>query len=107
MVHPEHRAVRPTTPEPRDRLTPVYPTTEGLHQQSVRRLVERALAALERETLDDYLAPALASRSLAGAPWPPLREALRYLHAPPRDAATDAAAVGPASRARAASRSKS
>jgi ATP-dependent DNA helicase RecG len=88
MVHPEHRAVRADDAEPGDRLTPVYPTTEGLHQQTVRRLVAQALAVLEREPLDDYLAPALASRALAGAPWPPLAEALRYLHLPPRDAAT-------------------
>jgi ATP-dependent DNA helicase RecG len=88
MVHPEHRAVRPDDAEPSDRLTPVYPTTEGLHQQTVRRLVERALAGLERESLEDYLAPLLASRTLAGDPWPPLAAALRYLHSPPRDAAT-------------------
>jgi ATP-dependent DNA helicase RecG len=86
MVHPEHRAVRAEDDEPGDSLTPVYPTTEGLHQQTVRRLVARAVAALEHEPLDDYLAPALASRKLAGQPWPTLSTALRYLHAPPRDA---------------------
>ena len=88
MVHPEYRAVRADEAEPGDRLTPVYPTTEGLYQQTVRRLVEQALALLEGDALEDYLAPALASRTLAGAPWPPLADALRYLHAPPRDAAT-------------------
>ncbi len=88
MVHPEYRAVRADEAEPGDRLTPVYPTTEGLYQQTVRRLVEQAVALLEGDALDDYLAPALATRTLAGAPWPPLAEALRYLHAPPRDAAT-------------------
>jgi ATP-dependent DNA helicase RecG len=89
MVHPEHRAVRADEASaPSDRLTPVYPTTEGLAQQSVRRIVERALVVMKREQLEDYLAPALAARSLNGNPWPPLREALEYLHAPPRDAAT-------------------
>jgi ATP-dependent DNA helicase RecG len=88
IVHPEHRTVRADDAQPNDRLTPVYPTTEGLYQPTVRRLVEQALAILERETLPDYLAPALASHTLAGASWPPLAEALRYLHAPPRDAAT-------------------
>jgi ATP-dependent DNA helicase RecG len=88
MVHPEHRTVRGDDAEPGDRLTPVYPMTEGLYQQTVRRLVEQALAVLERETLDDHLAPVLASRTLAGSPWPALAQALRYLHAPPRDAAT-------------------
>ena len=88
MVHPEHRAVSDDDAEPGDRLTPVYPTTEGLYQQTVRRLVERAVAGLEGDALDDYLAPALAARRLAGEPWPTLAAALRYLHAPPRDAAT-------------------
>jgi ATP-dependent DNA helicase RecG len=89
MVHPEHRAVRADDAEPGDRLTPIYPTTEGLHQQAVRRLAARALAALEHEPLEDFLAPALPSQTLAGAPWPPLADALRYLHSPPRDAATE------------------
>jgi ATP-dependent DNA helicase RecG len=86
MVHPEHRAVGANEPEPSDRLTPVYPTTEGLYQQTLRNIVARALAALEHETLEDYLAPVLASHSLAGVPWPPLAAALLYLHSPPRDA---------------------
>ena len=100
MVHPEHRAVGPDDTEPSDRLTPVYPTTEGLYQQTVRRLVERALVVLDGEPLDDYLAPELAARTLAGEPWPPLAEALRYLHSPPRDAATALllAGVHPCSR---------
>ncbi|HET7609191.1 MAG TPA: ATP-dependent DNA helicase RecG, partial [Gammaproteobacteria bacterium] len=89
MVHPEHRAVTAEDSEPSDRLTPVYPTTEGLYQQTLRRVVERAVAALEHEKLEDYLAPALKLRSLAGEPWPPLATALAYLHSPPRDAATE------------------
>jgi ATP-dependent DNA helicase RecG len=94
MVHPEHRAVSAEDAEPSDRLTPVYPTTEGLHQQAVRRLVARAVAALEHETPEDYLAPLLGSCSPAGEPWPSLAEALRYLHSPPRDAATEQLLAG-------------
>ena len=88
MVHPEHRAVGADETEPSDRLTPVYPTTEGLRQQTLRGVIARAVAALDHEVLEDCLAPALASRSLAGEPWPSLTDALRYLHAPPRDAPT-------------------
>ena len=88
MIHPEHRVVSADQGEPSDRLTPVYPTTEGLYQQTLRGIVARAVAVLEHETLEDYLAPALASRPLAGEPWPTLTDALRYLHAPPRDAPT-------------------
>jgi ATP-dependent DNA helicase RecG len=95
MIHPEHRVVSAADSEPSDHLTPVYPTTEGLHQQSARRLVARALAALEQETPEDFLAPLLASRAQAGgAPWPSLAESLRYLHAPPRDAATELLLTG-------------
>ncbi len=95
MVHPEHRAVRADDAEPTDRLTPVYPTTEGLHQQSVRRIAERALAALEHEPLEDYLAPALASRTLAGGgAWPSLAEALPCVHSPPRGVATELLLMG-------------
>jgi ATP-dependent DNA helicase RecG len=95
MIHPEHRVASAADSEPSDHLTPVYPTTEGLHQQSARRLVARALAALEQETPEDFLAPLLASRAQAGgAPWPSLAESLRYLHAPPRDAATELLLTG-------------
>jgi ATP-dependent DNA helicase RecG len=95
MVHPEHRVVRAEDTEPADRLTPVYPTTEGLHQQTVRRLVASALAALAHETPQDYLAPLLeGSRVPAGAAWPALTDALQYLHSPPRDAATELLLTG-------------
>ncbi len=94
LVHPEHRVVRADEPEPATSLTPVYPTTEGLHQQTLRRLVERALAVLEEEPLTDHLAPLLAARTTDGAPWPSLAAALTYLHAPPRDAATERLLTG-------------
>ena len=79
-----------TTTPAETTLTPVYPTTEGLYQQALRRLVAGALAALEHQTLEDYLAPALASQSLG-------RRAVavaRCWHSricirPPRDAATE------------------
>jgi ATP-dependent DNA helicase RecG len=94
MVHPEHRGVRADDPEPSDRLTPVYPTTEGLHQQAVRRIVARALAVLEHDAPEDYLAPALAAQGLSGEGWPSLVAALTYLHSPPRDAATASLLAG-------------
>ena len=44
MIHPEYRIVtdRPTRP-PDDRLTPVYPTTEGISQYLLRKLSAEAL----------------------------------------------------------------
>jgi ATP-dependent DNA helicase RecG len=94
LVHPEHRVVRTDEPGPGESLTPIYPTTEGLHQQTLRRLVERALVLLEHEPLTDFLEPLLATRTLDRKPWPTLAEALVYLHTPPRDAATDVLLMG-------------
>jgi ATP-dependent DNA helicase RecG len=94
MIHPEHRVVSDDDAEPADSLTPVYPTTEGLYQQTTRRIVSHAVAALEREPLTDYLAEALSARNNDGEPWPSLGAALTYLHAPPRDAATGQLLLG-------------
>jgi ATP-dependent DNA helicase RecG len=77
IVHPEFTVVEPGAALP-DRLTPVYPTTAGLAQEAVRKLVERALAAhpaLTAETLPERL---VSRRRL----WK-FGDALRFLHAPP------------------------
>jgi len=44
MIHPEYRIVteKPETPQA-DRLTPVYPATEGVSQHLLRKLVDQAL----------------------------------------------------------------
>jgi ATP-dependent DNA helicase RecG len=94
MVHPEHRVVRLDESGPSEELTPVYPATEGLHQQTLRRLVARAVAALDTEPLQDFLYGPLAARRHGDMAWLSLAEALRYLHAPPRDAATSALITG-------------
>ena len=44
IVHPQFKVVAPDTPLP-DRLTPVYPTTAGLSQDTLRKVIARALAA--------------------------------------------------------------
>ncbi len=78
MVHPEYRLVGPDTEPPSDVLTPVYPTTEGLHQQRLRSLAAQALDVLEQAPLTDYLADRLPEDS------PRLAEALKFLHGPPQ-----------------------
>jgi ATP-dependent DNA helicase RecG len=53
MIHPRFRALRGDTPLPAS-LTPVYPTTAGLSQDSLRKLVARALRETDlSETLPD------------------------------------------------------
>src|SRR5690606_38496325 len=51
MVHPRLRVVEPGEGLPAA-LTPVYPTTAGVGQLTLRKLVDRAL---ETEPLDDLL----------------------------------------------------
>ena len=77
MVHPEYKAF-PAVPEaPEPRLTPVYPTTEGLTQARLAGLVAQALAALDAWTPPDLSEWLPADRRID------LRTALRLLHQPP------------------------
>jgi ATP-dependent DNA helicase RecG len=109
MVHPETRALTAAEAAPDTTLTPVYPSTEGLHQALLRRLVARALAVLERQPLVDYLgdlldagrgASAARNRGAAlsdaesDAESPALSAALELLHRPPQDSATTLLATG-------------
>jgi len=81
MVHPEYRDVeRSSAPVLEDRLTPIYPASQGVSQRALRQLTEQALAALA--TLPELL-PAELTRSMA---FPSLASALRYIHRPPPDA---------------------
>ena len=76
MVHPRFVRADSDTPLP-DRLTPVYPTTAGLGQGSLRKLIAKALA--------HPIADTLPSEWLAQMNLPGLDEAVRLLHHPPVD----------------------
>jgi ATP-dependent DNA helicase RecG len=75
MIHPRFHPVDEDAPLPQA-LTPVYPTTAGLGQSTLRRLVARAL---ERGDLSDTL-PADVVVHLG---LPEFSTAVRLLHAPP------------------------
>ena len=82
MVHPKCRIVRAGAPLA-DALTPVYPTTAGLSQESLRKLIRQALAQGENagnlvETLPEAM---LQQYRLNG-----FRESVLFLHQPPPDA---------------------
>ncbi|HEY6967150.1 MAG TPA: ATP-dependent DNA helicase RecG [Burkholderiales bacterium] len=82
MVHPRYRIVPPGAPLPKA-LTPIYPTTAGLSQYQLRKLV---LDALEQTSLDDTLpAPMRERYGLA-----PLAPSVHALHHPQPDADTAA-----------------
>ena len=77
MVHPRYRVVQEHAPVA-DALTPVYPTTAGLGQDELRRLIGRALAGL---ALEDTLPEAM----LEALHLPRFRDAVLLLHRPPPD----------------------
>jgi len=78
MVHPRYRVVREETPLPKT-LTPVYPTTAGLGQVSLRRMIDHAL-------MDTPLDDTLPADLLARLALPAFADSVRFLHAPPADA---------------------
>ena len=75
IIHPRFHVVCEDEPLP-DRLTPVYPTTAGLGQATLRRLIARAL---ERADLTDTLPAA----DLARLSLPDFASAVHLLHTPP------------------------
>jgi ATP-dependent DNA helicase RecG len=77
IVHPQFKVVTPGAALP-DCLTPVYPTTAGLGQETLRKVIARALAG----------DPALTAESLPEESVRRWRlwkfgDAVRFLHAPP------------------------
>ncbi|WP_018152385.1 ATP-dependent DNA helicase RecG [Leeia oryzae] len=77
MVHPRTRFNGLDAPLG-NKLTPVYPTTNGLSQDTLQRLVG---LALKHTALDDTLPASIT------APYklPPLEKSVRFLHSPPVD----------------------
>jgi ATP-dependent DNA helicase RecG len=74
MVHPRYRIVHEDAPLP-EALTPVYPTTAGLPQTSLRRMIAKALAQCE---LDETLPADIPARF----GMPAFRDAIDALHRP-------------------------
>jgi ATP-dependent DNA helicase RecG len=78
MIHPRWRVVRGGEPLP-ESLTPIYPSTAGLAQPLLRKLIGHALAAAD---LSDPLPDALRTHLRLA----PFEDSIRYLHNPPPDA---------------------
>nr|WP_136251260.1 ATP-dependent DNA helicase RecG [Ningiella ruwaisensis] len=89
MAHPEYKTVTDgSSAGMEDSLTPVYPTTEGVNQLTLRKLSAQALAQLEKGALPDYLPANLYPNQLQ------LKDALNLVHRPPPDVALDQLAEG-------------
>ena len=88
MVHPTVRALTPDAPLPVS-LTPVYPASAGISQTIIRKAVLQALRDSSlKESLAEFLPPKLMAEILPTHDWPPLQDAITYLHQPPADANT-------------------
>ncbi|QDX82260.1 ATP-dependent DNA helicase RecG [Denitratisoma sp. DHT3] len=81
LIHPRFRRLEGDEPLP-ERLTPVYPTTAGLGQGTLRRLVQKEMAQAD---LADTLPEALRQRFALAE----LAPSLEALHQPPPVAGLD------------------
>jgi ATP-dependent DNA helicase RecG len=85
MIHPGYTRLSGVGEEPvADRLTPVYPTAEGLGQKNWVKMTDQALALMRggELKLEELLPPALREELKLL----PLADALDYIHRPPPDA---------------------
>ena len=83
LVHPEYQRLVGDDPVPvEEALTPIYPTTEGMHQQSWRDLTGKALSLLRAGGGLQELLPETVLRRLG---LPSLPDAIELLHRPPPD----------------------
>ncbi len=93
MVHPEYQRLDSGEDDGMEEsLTPVYPTTEGMHQLTWRGMTEQALKVLQArpEALAEWLPAELLERMRL----PELTEAVVYLHRPPPEADQSALLAG-------------
>jgi ATP-dependent DNA helicase RecG len=91
MVHPQYRRIADDMETAVDeRLTPVYPTTEGLGQPRLVRLIEHALKRLPTDDALEFIPPQLRKLYKLSS----LRDALLFVHQPPPDADLAALAAG-------------
>ncbi|HXS73507.1 MAG TPA: ATP-dependent DNA helicase RecG [Rhodanobacteraceae bacterium] len=89
MVHPQYQVLQGVS-DVEERLTPVYPTTEGLGQKRLRGVIDKALARLP----DDARLELIPQTLRTPLQLPSLREALLIAHRPPPDASVELLARG-------------
>jgi ATP-dependent DNA helicase RecG len=86
MVHPELEVIdRDKPPALTETLTPVYPTTEGLHQLSITKIVRQAVDSLKTSEIDETLP--LSWLEQHG--FPDFKSAMLHLHSPQQARDTD------------------
>lgn len=86
MVHPQYQRLQEDANVVLDeRLTPVYPTTEGLGQKRLGTVIAKALQHLPAEAELELIPTTLCAECGLTS----LHEALLYVHRPPPDAGLD------------------
>ncbi len=90
IVHPEFKALEQalSLAPVEETLTPVYPSTDGLRQISLRNLTKQALQRLERGQVEELLPENLFSESYS------LSQALTIIHQPPVDTSVEQLELG-------------
>ncbi|MCG7496798.1 ATP-dependent DNA helicase RecG [Vibrio sp. Of7-15] len=77
IVHPDYQFFSPTQPADTEQtLTPVYPTTEGLRQTTLRNITDQALALLDKAAVTELLPDGLYNKQTT------LPQALHTIHRP-------------------------
>ena len=80
IIHPDYRLFsEPTELSVEETLTPVYPTTDGLRQTTLRNLTDQALALLEKSAVTELLPAGLYDQQMT------LVQALQLMHRPTAD----------------------
>ncbi|MGE6109501.1 ATP-dependent DNA helicase RecG [Aeromonas sobria] len=84
MAHPEYKLLgEEQAGQTETALTPVYPTTEGLRQLTLRNLTDQALLLLDQHGVEELLPAGLYPQQID------LAAALKLLHRPPPSVALD------------------
>jgi len=80
IVHPDYTFfTSQSSPSQEMSLTPVYPTTDGLRQITLRNLTDQALDLLEKSVVQELLPSGLYDHQMT------LEHALHTIHRPPTD----------------------
>ncbi|MGF1758096.1 ATP-dependent DNA helicase RecG [Photobacterium sagamiensis] len=84
IIHPDYSVFsEPTKLTVEETLTPVYPTTEGLRQLTLRNLTDQALNLLDKAAVTELLPDGLYDRQMTMA------QALHVMHRPTPDVSLD------------------
>ena len=79
MIHPECELIDSEHPAPLPQtLTPIYPTTEGLHQLSIKRILAQVIDKLQTDGLSETLPQAWLDKN----DFPDIGSAMLSLHRP-------------------------